>query len=534
MKRLFITSVLALAVAGVLHAAAPSQADFNRAVMQAYEELLRENYKDYETLFRRANTYYNSGDYLKALDDLDAALKYCPQNDTDTLFAIRALRAECYAALKRYSRALPEADEAIKIDGMSMPMLNLRGKINYELGNYDAAKADYTKLRRIQTRSTEALYGLALVAAKQSNVGLASDYMDEAVKLTPNSSDIYVRRAEVKKLIGDYNGAVDDLLLAMATDSNDPEALPALVRLADSNYSAVIAGLTTAIRQAPRQPLFYYLRASIAAAHFHYGAAIDDFKYIINNGLYDYSGLYCSLAECYYALGRYQDALDNSEQALATYDLQQDDVCRYFTVHAMIQRAMGNVEKALTSVDRALDFDAENVAALSEKALVLTSLKKYKEASELLGEVIMSNPYEPMPYMLRAWIANDYLNQPNAAKAFYNRVIDLELDHSELVGSMLGFARLFAGQTPMAVAWMDSILDEPDYDGKNHYYGACFYAWAGRTDKALDCVEAALKAGYANYHDWMLRDDARINVAPVRDTPRFKALLQQYKSIFEI
>jgi len=533
MRKLFITSVLALSIAASASAAAPTSADFNRAVMQAYEELLRENYKDYETLFRRAHTYYNAGDYLKALDDLDSALKYCPETDTGTRFAIYSLRAECYFYLKRYSRALPEATEALKIDPTSAPMLNLRGKIEYELDQYNEARTDFNKLMRLQPRSREAYFGLAMVAAKQNNIGLATEYMDKAVNLTPNRSDVYVQRAEVKKLIGDYNGAVDDLLLAMATDGNDPDALPALVKLADSNYSAVMAGLSGAIRQAPRQPLFYYLRASIAAAHFHYGAAIDDFNYIIKEGLYDYSGLYCSLAECYYALGQYQKALDNADQALATYDTH-DDVCHYFTVRAMIQRAMGESDKALASIDRALDFSADNMDAQVQKALILSDKKQNKEASGLLGEVIMSNPYEPMPYMLRAWIANDFLNQPTAAKGLYNRIIDLELDHSERVGSLLGFAQLFAGLTPRATAWMDAILAEPDYDGKNHYYGACFYAWAGRTEKALDCMEKALKAGYANYHDWTAGNDGRINVSPLRDNARFKALLEQYKSIFTL
>lgn len=532
MKRTIISSVLALAIG--FPAAAQTQSDFNRAIMQAYAEMLRENYKDYETLFRRADAYYNSGDYLKAMDDLDSALKYCPATDTDTRFALYALRAECYMQLKRYSRALPEATEALNIDPTSTAMLNLRGKIELELGQYDQAKADFNKLLRLQPRSREALFGLAVVAARQQNIGTATDYMDQAVNLTPNRSDVYVQRSEIKKLIGDYNGAVDDLLLAMATDGNDPDALPALVRLADSNYSAVITGLTGAIRQAPRQPLFYYLRASIAAAHFHYGAAIDDFNHIIKEKLYDYSGLYCSLAECYYALGNYTLALDNSEQALAGYDASVDDVCHYFTVYASILRATGANDKALTAIERALDFNADDVDAQVEKAQILTALKKYDDASALLGEVIMSHPYEPMPYMLRAWIMNDFLNQPTAAKNLYNRVIDLELDHSERIGSLLGFAQLYAGLTPRATSWMDAILAEPDYDGKNHYYGACFYAWAGRTEKALDCMEAALKAGYANYHDWTETNSARINVAPLRDNPRFKSLLEQYKSIFAI
>lgn len=531
MKKLLITSMLAMGVAASAVAQAPSQADFNRAVMQAYDEMLRENFKDYETLFRRANAYYNSGDYLKALDDLEAAVKYAPASDTDTRYAIYALRSECYKELKRYSQALPEATEALALDPTSVQMLKLRGDIEYDLGLFTEAKADYNKLLRIQPRSQEAYFGLALVAAKENNIGMASDYMQKAVAIDPSKSSTYVRSAAVRRDIGDYNGAVDDLLLAIATDANDTEALPALVNLANSNYSAVMSGLSGAIRQAPRNPLFYYLRGSIAAAHFHYGAAIDDFKYILSEGLYDYSGIYCALAECFYALGDYRTALDNAESALTTYD-EQDDVCRYYTVRAMILRAMSETDKALAYANRALDFNPDNSEALVEKALILTDKQEAKEASALLGEVVMSHPFDPMPYMLRAWVLNDFLNQQKAAKGLYARVIDLELDHSERVGSMLGFAQLFDGKTAKGITWIDAILAEPDYDGSKHYYGACFYAWAGRTDKALECVETALKAGYANYHNWMANADGRVNVSPLRDDARFKALMEKYKSIF--
>ena len=73
MKRPLISAIIALCAAS--GAFAQTQNDYNRAIMQAYADQMRENYKDYETLFRRANTYYANGDYLKAMDDLDSALK---------------------------------------------------------------------------------------------------------------------------------------------------------------------------------------------------------------------------------------------------------------------------------------------------------------------------------------------------------------------------------------------------------------------------------------------------------------------------
>ncbi|MDE7388310.1 MAG: tetratricopeptide repeat protein, partial [Muribaculaceae bacterium] len=462
---------------------------------------LRENFRDYEVLYRRANDLYHHEEYLKALDDLDRAIKYCPPTDTEMLFPIYALRSATYWQLKRYTQALPDINKAIEIDPTSSSALNMRAELNLELGNLTDAKADFERLRRMNPRSTEALFGLAKVAALEKNIGMANEYCEMAISRTPTQSAVFVSRAEVKQLMGDYNGAVDDLLLAMATDSSDPYALPKLVEMANGNYAAVMTGLSSAIRTAPRTPLYYFLRGSIAVAHYHYSTAIDDFRYIIDNNLYNYAGLYTLLAECHYALGDYQAALDEVETALTKYD-EEDDVAHYYVVRSQILRAMGEYDRALSSAERALEFAPDRSECLMASSLALVSLKRYDEAQAQIGEVVMNDPFAPMPYFYRAWVLNDFSNKAKAAKALYDRVIDLELDHSERIGSMLGFARLFAGQTPQAIAWIEGCLEEPDYDGRTHYLGACFYAWAGRNDRALECMEQALKLGYANYHQW--------------------------------
>jgi hypothetical protein len=45
-------------------------------------------------------------------------------------------------------------------------------------------------------------------------------------------------------------------------------------------------------------------------------------------------------------------------------------------------------------------------------------------------------------------------------------------------------------------------------------------------------MEEALKAGYANYHNWTANKDGRVNVEPIRSNAKFQALLNQYSSIF--
>lgn len=534
----FNKTIIALIFAAATTAAAPSASqaaipydNISRAVMNTYEEMLRENYRDYEVLYRRANDYYHHEEYLKALDDLDRAVKYCPETDTELLFPIYALRSASYWQLKRYTQALDDINQAITIDPSNSAALQMRADLHLELDNMSAAKADYERLRRMNPRSTEALFGLARIAAKEQNIGMANEYCEMATGLSPAQSAVFVGRAEVKQLMGDYNGAVDDLLLALATDSSDPLALPKLVEMANGNYAAVMTGLSNAIKTAPRTPLYYWLRGSIAAAHYHYVSAIKDFSHIIDNNLYNYAGLYTLLAECHHALGDYRTALDNIELAITKYD-EDDDVAHYYAVRSKILLALDDNERALQSAERALDFNPDSSEALMAKAMAQLALKQYDDAQAIVGEVLMNEPYNPMTYFYRAWILNDFLNQPATAKNYYTRVIDLGLDHNERIGSMLGFARLFAGETPRATAWMDECLSQPDYDGRAHYLGACFYAWAGRKERALECMEKALELGYANYHDWTSNSDARINVAPLRSLPRFKELLDSHASIF--
>lgn len=161
-----------------LQAALPYN-NISRTVMNTYNDMLRENFKDYEVLYRRANQYYHHQEYLKALDDLDSAVKYAPVTDTEMLFPIYALRSATYWQMKRYTLSLQEINKALEIDPSNYAAVNMRADIEVELGNYTAAKEDYTKLQRLNPRSQEALFGLAKVAAKESNYGLASEYMEK-------------------------------------------------------------------------------------------------------------------------------------------------------------------------------------------------------------------------------------------------------------------------------------------------------------------------------------------------------------------
>lgn len=521
---------VALALASALPAGAQGLADpMTKAMMDVYEQELNANPKAYDVYFRRANEYYKFDQYLRALSDVDNAIKYAPADDADMQFQCHMLRGEIYQMLGKHTDALADFTEALRLDPSSFMALYQKGNEEYELGKYAEAKASFNRLRATNGRSAEALTGLARIAVKENNLGLASQYMDDAVSMMPSESDIYVRRASVRSMLGNNTGAVDDLIMAISIDSS-PKAFQELINMSNNDYPAVITALSNAVHQAPEQGMFYYIRAVIAQAHNHFPSAIDDYRKLIDDNMYNYAGIYASLGECYYALCDFDRALENINQAIG----MTADNGVYYVPLAQTYRAQERYDDAMRSIESAVEKLGDNRApALTEKGRLLYSLKKYQQAAEVFSELSIDSPDNPMYYMLRAWatLAADKDRTSNAL-AIYRRMLDLDVN-TALPSSLYGFALLFSGDKDGALRWAGEMLrDNHDTDGSVNYLCACLYAQAEETDRAFDCLEAALNKGYSNRYEFTRFDDARMSLAPLRSLPRFNELLTNYSYIF--
>lgn len=532
LRHIFIASAMTAA-----SLAAPAQDGLDnpvtKAMMEVYDTELAANPDNYEVLFRRANEYYRFNQYLRALNDIEAAIRNIPATDTDLLFSAYELRGNIYQELGKYAEARADFAKALEYDPTSFMALYQKANAEYELGNYAEAKKDYTRMRAMDNRSAEALTGLARVAVQENNLGMAQQYMDDAVSMMPADSDIYVRRSSVRRMLGNNTGAVDDLVMAISIDSN-PKAFQELVNLANIDYPSVVSGLTNAVIHAPEQGMFYYIRAQIAQAHKHFMPAVTDYKKIINDNLYSYPGIYNDLAQCYLALCKYNEAADNARHAIG---MPGDNRYFYLTV-AEVQMAEGKPANAMINIERALEPDPANIEARTQQALCLYQLGKYDEASTIFGEMIMDNPQNYLAYIMQAWVIADGMNQPANALPIYRRLVDATADEDQegktpSLTSYRGFALLFSGRKDEALAWADRLIALPDTDGSAHYLAACLYAQAGENAKALECADVSLKRGYADLYQWTKYDAGRINVAPLRKGTALTDLLSKYSYLFE-
>lgn len=499
------------------------------ATMKAYDKLIAENPKDFKTLYSRANGYYRQNKFGKALSDVNAALHAAPASDKGFLFDAYSLRAGIYEQMGKFDDAVADYKKALTYSPKDYNTLYQLANIEFEKGDYAAAKKDYQGLQKLNPRSQEALFGLARVAIKENDITAAQQLCKKGVEIEPSQAISYMRQASVFRMMGNNADAVDDYTVALQLDRNMmPAALREMAELARTDYAAVMTGLQKAIDKNPRNGVMYYIRGMIAKAHFHYLPAITDFNYIDTNNLLNLPSIYTELAECYYNLGKYPEALEKADYAIGSSSNNRDA----YVIKSLIKSAQGSYKSAIENADKALAKDQAYAPAFIAKGIAQEGFKLYPEASSTFGNALQAYSRYPIYYFFRGDVLRTYLNMPEQAKQFYEDVLKMEYS-ADQVASLKGFAYLMLGDTAAGDAWMDHLTaNVKDGDGEIAYYAACYWAQRGDKDKAFKYMEDALKAGYASYYNWTKALDGGINVAPLRQDARFDALLQSYSNLF--
>ncbi|MDE6086223.1 MAG: tetratricopeptide repeat protein, partial [Muribaculaceae bacterium] len=184
LKYLLVSALLSTAAVNAF-GQSPIENPITKAMMEVYRQELEADPQNYEVYFRRANEYYNVSQYLRALSDINEAIKYTPVEDNDLQFQEYTLRANIYLMLERYQDALADLTNACDLDPTSLTSIYLKANTEYELGMYNEAKADFNKLQRLDSHNLESLFGLARIAVKENNLGLANEYADRAITFEP-------------------------------------------------------------------------------------------------------------------------------------------------------------------------------------------------------------------------------------------------------------------------------------------------------------------------------------------------------------
>lgn len=206
------------------------------------------------------------------------------------------------------------------------------------------------------------------------------------------------------------------------------------------------------------------------------------------------------------------------------------DLAEAQVAQANVRSLAGDDEGAVRAFERATVLNPGLFEAWYYYGRHCYSQGRSARAAELLQEAWRLRQDDPTVLAL-AVSALDASGEVATANAIAARALEglhkqMELEPDNVRARyMAAGLMLRRGEREASLALAEQALALRPDDFSTLYNVACTYSLAGDTERALDLLERALARG--GFVDWMLHDP---DIAAVRDTPRFQAMIRKLSS----
>lgn len=503
-KKIFAISALALAST----AAAQQINPITKAVLDGYEMTLRDNPKDYETLYQRAAQYYNLSMYDNALTDIVKAIDCTPEKESDMRQREFSLMADIDIEMKEYAKALVAVEKALEINPDSYGDFYKKGNILLHLKDGEAAYRTFASMQRLKSRSQEAYFGMAKACLLTGKNGEAEALIKEAQNADPTSAITYCRIGDLYREAGDNRQAAANYLSAFALASDSDRPLQSLIALGNADYPAVADAVDYALERSDNQVPLYFIKGNIANLSGNHQAAYEALSSLLRIPAGQGPSVYASLASTCMALDKLDEASENIDMAIVKAATPSNLVTK-----AEIELAAERPAFALVSATKALEANPAEIDAMMAAALAYADLKEYDKAVKYLNDAAITDAANPLPLMLRAWINSTFLNNQKSAVADRKRVASMAADKFPEI-AYKALAKSLNGKKIDGDELISKALTN-DSDKEDYYYAAVYYAQTGSIEKAREMRDKAIQLGYGNVHKLYTDKTANLNLQPI-------------------
>lgn len=502
-------SLACLALAAAIGVSAQQINPITKAMLDGYDQILKENPKDYQTLYERAAQLYSLSMYDRAMNDIVKAVEYTPDKEKVYRMQELSLMADIAVETKNYELALRSVDEALELDPDNYSNIYKKGNICLLLNKPEEAYRAFSSLQRLKTRSQEAYFGMAQACIMMDKQSEAADLLKEAENADPSSYLTYCRVGDLYKEMGQYENAASNYLIGVSLASDNPRPLNSLVELGKSDYPAVATALNYAIDRSTNRVPLLYLKGSIAQAAGYYNDAVDALTELSKMPQGNDAGVFAGLAQAQYYLNNLDAALANIDKSIALGASADSYILKTNILLGKKQTA-----QAVAESSKAVGLAPDNTEALITRAYALTADLNGKEANDILTEIIIISPDNVKALLLRAYINNELLGNGKGAVIDFNRIISETPDSFE--GKVCkGIALAKVGKKIDADALIDESLQMTP-SKEDLYYAAVYYAQTDNLTKGMELINKAIYEGYGNKFNIETNNTPLLNIAPLR------------------
>lgn len=468
--------------------------------------------------------YNDDNEQGKALTAIDKSIKYLPKKDKIWRSYAYAQRADLNTQIGDTVQAYSDLTQAIKIDPTVPEVYRQRGQLYYEQRKYALSDADFQKVIEIDKGDARGYLGIGRNAIEQGQYEKALSQYDLAIKLAPDYSSGYSFRAEVYLYQEKWALAADDIIKALSIDLDRMAFYELQYYIPEEGYEIVKSKLKIQMTKEPTNYLWPYCIAVLCEDFNDYTGAIE--YYEKSNSLNAGSVTLRNLAQCYYDIEDYEQALNYADRSL---DMDDEDV-NTLKLKADILGSLGRYDECLEERDKCVSLYPEVADGYYYRANDYLAVRKYKEAVDDFNTAILLSPeLQEIPFVLiRRGDAYRFLGKTKEASDDYNQVIKLEADSVSRAWTPFAYSGL--GNAEKAIEAMNYTLENDttatDVAG-NLYNAACIYARLGMKEKGISVLKEAIEKGYNDYI--LIKSD--YDMDNLRDMPEFENLLENDSEI---
>lgn len=463
-----------------------------------------------------ASIQYRQDNNGKAIETLSKAMKCLNKKDDMYAFCLR-LRSQVYTELEEKEKALADLNMQVKMFPKSVDSYEDRASWYLNEDRFEEANQDFMKMIQLESGNAKAYVGSGICLRSLKRYDESIEQYNYAVKLEPHYGQAYAQRAYSYMLMKRYPEAAEGIVKALDEDSNDL-AFNMLNQMADSAFEDMDFKLKLQQMMEPNNHYWLYMRGHVMQRAKKYASAIE--MYEASNKLKYLTVTKRRIAESQKAMGDYETALSTINDALAI------DSTDWYLWHEKVNILMeaSTLEEALKAANRVVELDPRDVRSYADRAYVKKYMKNVNGTIEDLSMALMLNPNA---YPLQAQRGELYLNQgqEQLAKKDFEEVLKRDTIPAEY--SVAFYVHYYLGEEEKALAALDSAMSHNSKE--QAYNAACLYSLMNRPDDALKYLEMALKDDFKEFKHIEYDTD----LDNIRQLPAFKELIEKYKKLLE-
>lgn len=483
-------------------------------------EVLEDEPYHVDALFLRSRIYFEADKFDNAIRDITLAIRNYkgePQVYRSTLYHSAATycsnAGDIESAITNEKKAVKWAkrDREERVQDYKFCL----AQYYYENDDNEAAEKVYNSMLKDDSTDIAAMVGLARNMNDRGEYQAVLELMDKAAGYDGSYAEIYKMRMHAYFELEEYDKAIDDAVIYIRNEQDEDDDFDVQPYL-QKHYAYAVARIKKEIKTSSDNQKLQDLLAKTYIENHDFQAAADYLTILEKERGEDISVLYAR-SQIYSEIGLFSEALKDINRVM---EIMGDD--EVIKARGVIYRNQGQYDKAISDYKSALEnnpTDGHTYYSIGRCYDLSgdrgTALRYYNEGIDVDKE--LPHLFSCRADMLLA--RGDTL----AALADYEKV--LEIDTVPEANSFRQYALLGLGRVEDAVIWMEKIIREDPANFTIYYDKARLCSRMGDFDEALDALEEALKCGFRRFA--LMIDEP--DLSAIRNLPRFKALLQEYK-----